>query len=217
MGCSQSSQYYLGFINVSFSHVDVLSFVLGVEITIGTVYLVGCIRDHKKANNQILGRGKAKNYHGWEARNGPDWVSYPMHVVPRTSPSMTPPSDQSPLPTAPYPIQPKSPVAIPWPSNALQWKSLRSLSVTVTTSLSSPTSLFTSSPFQLSLWTFFSVYIAFWHGKLNFWKMENYLTWVGASKNSIVQDVMTLCCLMLFWCQEDSIWCHAETTSTSSG
>ena len=109
MGCSQSSQYYLGFINVSFSHVDVLSFVLGVEITIGTVYLVGCIRDHKKANNQILGHEKAKNYHGWEARNGPDWVSYPMHVVPRTSTSMTPPSDQSPLHHCPQPHTPSSP------------------------------------------------------------------------------------------------------------
>ena len=65
MGCSQSSQYYLSFINISFSHIDVLSFVLGVAVAVGTIYLIGCIRHQRRANNEILGHGKARTYQGW--------------------------------------------------------------------------------------------------------------------------------------------------------
>ena len=92
MGCSQSSQYYLGFINISVSHIDVLSFVLGVVVAVGTMYLVSCVKDHKKANRHILGRGKTKFYNGGcGTRDGQEWFSYSMHATPRAPPSMIPP------------------------------------------------------------------------------------------------------------------------------
>ena len=121
MGCSQLSQYYLGFINISVSHVDVLSFVLGVVLTVATMYLVNCVRDNRKVNRHILGRGKTKFYNGGCGTRGEqEWVSpYSMHATPRAPPPMVSP-DSATLPTAPYPGLQKSPVAIPWPSNAIQ-------------------------------------------------------------------------------------------------
>ena len=121
MGCSQSSQYYLGFINISVSHVDVLSFVLGVVLTVATMYLVNCVRDNRKVNRHILGRGKTKFYNGGCGTRGEqEWVShYSMHATPWAPPPMVSP-DSATLPTAPYPGLQKSPVAIPWPSNAIQ-------------------------------------------------------------------------------------------------
>ena len=126
MGCSQSSEYYFGFINLNLSHLDVLSFVLGVVATVGTMYLVTCIRDSRKANKHILGRGKAKPYKGGcGPGGGPDWGSPPIYApyslpaAPVASPSMLSP-DPATFPTAPYNSLQKPPVMVPWPSNAIQ-------------------------------------------------------------------------------------------------
>ena len=123
MGCTQSNQYYLGFLNISISHIDVLSFFLGIAVAIGTIYLVGCIRHQRKANNHILGRGKARTFQGWGSGHAPEWNNYPMAMAPRASLSLSTLPDQPPIPTAPYP---KQPVAIPWP--AQQWSLPISLS-----------------------------------------------------------------------------------------
>ena len=89
--------------------MDVFSFLLGVVLTVATMYLIRCVRDNKKVHRHILGRGKTKFYNGEQA-----WVS-PYSMPP---PMVYP--DSATLPTAPYPGLQKAPVAIPWPSNAIQ-------------------------------------------------------------------------------------------------
>ena len=95
--------------------MDVFSFLLGVVLTVATMYLIKCVRDNKKVNRHILGRGKTKFYNGGCGTRGEQaWVS-PYSMPP---PMVYP--DSATLPTAPYPGLQKAPVAIPWPSNAIQ-------------------------------------------------------------------------------------------------
>ena len=110
--CQSSNQYYFGFINLSISHIDVLSFVMGVVLTIGVMALVRRCKEHRRAARHILGKSKQR-YNG-KARSGPD-----MDWGPQASPpfymmtSMMPPA-----PTAPYPGAHKT-ASIPWPSNTM--------------------------------------------------------------------------------------------------
>ena len=75
MGCSQSNQYYLGFINISISHMDIFSFILGILLTVATMYIIRCAKANKKVHRHILGRGKT----GTTFYNGQSWAPpYPM-------------------------------------------------------------------------------------------------------------------------------------------
>ena len=54
MGCTQSSNYYLGFINISISHLDALSFVARVLLTLLFQYLWSYCRHTRKDSCHIL-------------------------------------------------------------------------------------------------------------------------------------------------------------------
>ena len=101
MGCAQSTEtnYYLGFINVSISHMDLFSFFLGICVTVGMLYIIRCIRTNRKLHRHILG--------------GHPWGPYPMPPM-ATSYSNTPPT------APPYQASTKTPVAIPW---QISWNS----------------------------------------------------------------------------------------------
>ena len=103
--------------------MDVLSFVLGVALTVGTMYLVSWRKEHRQANKHILGWSKAKYYTGrWGPREGQDWGPLTVCAPYSIPPSVMTPDTATP-PTAPYPGLQKPPVAIPCPSNATQWTS----------------------------------------------------------------------------------------------
>ena len=81
--------------------MDVFSFILGILLTVGTMYIIRCAKTNKKVHRHILGKTGTTFY------NGQSWAPpYPM------SPTMSYPD---PPPTAPYPAPTKAPVAIPWP------------------------------------------------------------------------------------------------------
>ena len=102
MGCAQSTEtnYYLGFINVNISHMDLFSFFLGICVTVGMLYLIRCVRTNRKIHKHILG--------------GHPWAPYPMQPMATSYPNTSP--------TAPYPNSntKTSPVAIPW---QISWNS----------------------------------------------------------------------------------------------
>ena len=56
--CS-TANYYFGFVNLSFSHLDVLSFALGCLFALGVQYLVQYCRMNKKASLHVLGKKKS--------------------------------------------------------------------------------------------------------------------------------------------------------------
>ena len=85
--------------------MDIFSFILGILLTVATMYIIRCAKANKKVHRHILGRGKT----GTTFYNGQSWAPpYPM------PPTMGYP-DPAPPPTAPYPGPTKAPVAIPWP------------------------------------------------------------------------------------------------------
>ena len=101
MGCAQSTEtnYYFGFLNVNISHMDLFSFILGICVTVGMLYLIRCVRTNRKIHKHILG--------------GHQWASYPMQPMATSYPTS---------PTAPYQNSntKTSPVAIPW---QISWNS----------------------------------------------------------------------------------------------
>ena len=58
MGGYCSTEYYFGFINISFSHLDILSFMLGFGFAIGIQYIWNYCKHTKRASNHILGKSK---------------------------------------------------------------------------------------------------------------------------------------------------------------
>ena len=120
MGCAQSNTYYFGFINVAISHIDLFSFVIGVALTVGLFYLVGCVRHQRQANRHILNNAKIRRLQGWDLNNRTqEWNGYPMVLQPKVPHSLTPAvPDTSTMPSAPFQHQS---IAIPWPTQ--QWAS----------------------------------------------------------------------------------------------
>ena len=62
MGGCYSTEYYFGFINISFSHLDVLSFVLGFGFALGMQALWNYCKNTRRASQHILGKVSAKNW-----------------------------------------------------------------------------------------------------------------------------------------------------------
>ena len=56
MGCSQSVEYYFGFININISHLDLLSFALGVGLTLAAQCLWTYCKNSRRAAQHILGK-----------------------------------------------------------------------------------------------------------------------------------------------------------------
>ena len=116
MGAACSTSYYFGFVNFSFSHLDVLSFALGCLFAVGMQYLVAYCRMNKKANLHVLGKKKAARGVGMEsavaAAGGQQpgyypYPSYPNYPMPRPMPLYPDPGQAS----APAPA---GTTIIPW-------------------------------------------------------------------------------------------------------
>ena len=60
MGCTNWT-YYFGFVNISMSHLDVLSFVMGIVPTLGVQYLWGYCKHTKRASKHILGKAHSSH------------------------------------------------------------------------------------------------------------------------------------------------------------
>ena len=97
MGTCQSTEttYMFGFLNLQVTHMDLFSLLLGVGITIGTLYLIRCCKTHTKISKHILGSPTSK------------WGPYPAQIVP--------PNFHHNAPTAPQPPTTQaSQLAVPW-------------------------------------------------------------------------------------------------------
>ena len=75
--------------------MDLFSFLLGVGVTIGLLYLIRCIQTNKKIRKHILGAPPTQ------------WGPYPAQLIP--------PSFHHNAPTAPqHPTTQTSQIAVPW-------------------------------------------------------------------------------------------------------
>ena len=114
MGACQSHiEYYFGFINVSVSHLDVLSFFLGVVCAVAAQAVWGWFKRQKQASKHIL---RGATAHKWAQGGGKMEMrdSYlPYGFTP--GPWMMPPAGQA-APTAPAPMPPPpaSTALVPW-------------------------------------------------------------------------------------------------------
>ena len=97
MGCTQSTQYYFGFINISLSHLDVLSFALGVALTLGLQCLWSYCKNTRRASQHILGKIPSRNWAPRTLPAGPGFYPYP---APTSFPHPTeePPATAPPAP-----------------------------------------------------------------------------------------------------------------------
>ena len=111
MGACQSSEVYVGFINLNVTHLDVLSFALGALFAVALWYLVNYCKLGRRANKHVL-RGAPGPAHAW-GPPGAYNIAMPSWSAPTPDPTA--------YPTAPYPGSSAKPplVMIPWPSNAL--------------------------------------------------------------------------------------------------
>ena len=102
MGYSQSSTYYFGIVNVSFDHLDVLSFVLGVCFAVGVSYCYSYCKHTRRASRQVLGKSRQGTAHQPQA--APFW-SWPSACRPAEVPSGPPPPSAPPTTLVPWPTQ----------------------------------------------------------------------------------------------------------------
>ena len=102
MGCSQSSTYYFGIINVSFDHLDVLSFVLGVCFALGVSYCYSYCKHTRRASRHLLGKSGRGAAHGQQS--SPFW-SWPSTWRPADVPPGPPPPSAPSTTTVPWPTQ----------------------------------------------------------------------------------------------------------------
>ena len=87
MGGCNSTEYFFGFINISFSHLDVLSFMLRFGVAIGMQYLWQYCKHTKRASKHILGKS-AKNRGVVEMQAASQPASYyPYPMSPPLPPS----------------------------------------------------------------------------------------------------------------------------------
>ena len=92
MGCAQSTEtnYYLGFINVNISHMDLFSFFLGICVTVGMLYIIRCIRTNRKIHRHILGG------HPWAFTQCHQWLQVTQTLLPLHHHTKPPPKHQLP-------------------------------------------------------------------------------------------------------------------------
>ena len=101
MGACQSHvEYYFGFINVSVSHLDVLSFFMGVVCAVAAQAIYNWCKRQKNASKHIL-RGATAHKWGKGGSNGEMRDPYMPYGFP-PGPWMMPPPGQA-MPTAPAP------------------------------------------------------------------------------------------------------------------
>ena len=98
MGTCQSTEttYMFGFLNLQVTHMDLFSLLLGVGITIGTLYVVRCCKTHTKIKKHILGAPT------------PKWGPYPAQIIPQSCHHNNAPSAPQP------PTTQTSQLAVPW-------------------------------------------------------------------------------------------------------
>ena len=106
MGCTQSNQYYFGFVNISLSHLDVLSFALGVAITLGIQCLWSYCKNTRRASQHILGKIPSRS---WAPRTLPAGQGFYPYPAPTSFSHSTegPPATAPPAPGT---------AVMPWPS-----------------------------------------------------------------------------------------------------
>ena len=111
MGACQSHvEYYFGFVNISVSHLDVLSFFLGAAFAVAVQAAWGCCKRQKQATCHIL---RGATAHKWA--QGPGKMEMGANYLPYNYPPgpgpMPPPG-----PTAPpaMPPAPASTTIVPW-------------------------------------------------------------------------------------------------------
>ena len=112
-------------------------------------------------------------------------------------PSMVTPASST-QPTAPYPGLQKPPVAIPWPSNAIQWTSWSNKPSNCCHCSLMAYIFINYGHFTSSLLCGSSFIVQFglsWHGFFTFMKNRDLFTFhVEASRKMLYRDVMTLHC-----------------------
>ena len=96
MGCTQSNQYFFGFVNLSISHLDVLSFALGMALTLGIQYMFRYCKHTQRASKHILGSRKFPSHTlGSVPHARPNFYPYPgptsFSNTPEGPPATAPP------------------------------------------------------------------------------------------------------------------------------
>ena len=106
--CS-TANYYFGFVNLSFSHLDVLSFALGCLFALGVQYLVTYCKNTKRASLHVLGKKKTgrESMESPGAAAGVQQHGYYPYPMPRPMPLYPDPAPASAPP-------PAGTTVIPW-------------------------------------------------------------------------------------------------------
>ena len=107
MGCTQSTTYYFGFINFSLSHLDILSFALGVVLTLGVQYLFQYCKHTRRASRHVLGKSRSSR------RLEPHPLRATASCYPFSAPWPFSGAQEEPPATAP-PVPPGMAI-MPWP------------------------------------------------------------------------------------------------------
>ena len=103
--CASHVEYYFGFVNVSVSHLDILSFFLGCIFTVAAQALYTWCKGQRKASKHII------TAHKWgKGGNQGEMMNQFMPYMP-PQPWMMPPPGPA-MPTAPAP--PPTTALVPW-------------------------------------------------------------------------------------------------------
>ena len=97
MGGCYSTEYYFGFVNISVSHLDVLSFALVVAFAFGMQALYSYCKNSKRATKHILGRASAQ-----KGGQGPGQLPAAATYLPYPMPPTYPPPPGEMQATAPH-------------------------------------------------------------------------------------------------------------------
>ena len=111
MGACYSTEYYLGFVDINISHLDVLSFMLGAVFAYGVQALYSCCKKQKRATKHILTGVSAQKW-GQGPGQQPAVANYLPYPMPPTYPPTPGPMQASAPPAAP-PAAPTTAV-VPW-------------------------------------------------------------------------------------------------------
>ena len=111
MGGCYSTEYYLGFVNINISHLDVLSFMLGAAFAYGVQALYSYCKKQKRATKHILTGVSAQKW-----GQGPGQQPAVANYLPYTMPPVYPPAPGPMQPTAPAAAPPAAPTTavVPW-------------------------------------------------------------------------------------------------------